>query len=54
MTGYDWSRDGEWLIKINEGALDLIAPAHDYVQKIRHDFPSPKCQIVAWTSKPED
>jgi hypothetical protein len=53
-TGYDWSRDGEWLIKINEGALDLIAPAHDYVQKIRHDFPSPRCQIVAWTNKSED
>ena len=54
FTGYDWSSDGEWLIKINEGALDLIAPAHDYVQKITHDFPSPNCQILAWTSKSED
>jgi len=54
LTGYDWSSDGEWLAKINDGAIDLIAPAYDYAQEIEHDFPSQTCPIVAWTSKSED
>ena len=54
LTGYDWSSDGKWLAKINDGVIDLIAPAYDYAREIEHDFPLQTCPIVAWTSKSED
>ena len=54
LTGYDWSSDGKWLAKINDGVIDLIAPGYDYAQEIEHDFPLQTCPIVAWTNRAED
>jgi hypothetical protein len=31
---YDWSADGQWLLKVDSGTISLIAPAHDYQELI--------------------
>lgn len=49
LTGYDWSQDGQWLVKVGDGTIDLIAPAHDREERITHEFNTPTCPIVSWT-----
>jgi hypothetical protein len=47
---FDWSTDGEWLLTIlDDGLLQLIAPAYNYRQIIEHDFG--ECQMVTWINR---
>lgn len=48
QPGYDWSADGRWLVRPEQGYLHLSAPGHDYQALIVHDFPS--CSFAAWMS----
>ena len=50
FPGFDWSADGRWLLRVEEGFLHVLAPAHDYEQMIVHDFPG--CNFAAWINKP--
>jgi hypothetical protein len=43
---YDWTADSQWLIISHPGFLKLIAPEHDYVQIIPHEFGG--CDRVEW------
>lgn len=45
---YDWSADGEWLLRSEEGYLSLYAPAHYYRRLIFH--PYEECSYVAWVN----
>jgi len=50
FPGFDWSADGRWLLRVEDGFLHVLAPAHDYEQMIVHDFPG--CNFAAWINKP--
>jgi hypothetical protein len=43
---YDWSKDGQWLIIVEENYLRLVAPGHNYERLIAHNLQS--CSHVAW------
>ena len=45
---YDWSRDSNWLVIIDQNYLRLIAPAHNYERLITHDLQN--CSHPAWVN----
>lgn len=46
LPGYDWSADGEWLLRIDNGFVQLIAPAYDYQEVVVHD--NAVCNFATW------
>lgn len=46
---YDWSADGRWLLRAEEGYLHLFAPDFDYHRIIVHDYPF--CDFAAWVNR---
>lgn len=48
LLRYDWSADGEWLLRSEEGYLSLYAPAHHYRRLIFHPYED--CSFVAWVN----
>lgn len=50
FPGFDWSADGQWLLRVEGGFLHVLAPAYNYEQMIVHDFPG--CNFAAWINKP--
>ena len=52
FPGYDWSADGQWLLRVENGFLHLVAPAYNYHQFLVHDFPS--CKFAAWVQDTPD
>ena len=47
---YDWSADGRWLLRIDDGFMQLIAPDFDYQEIIVHDHVV--CNFAAWINAP--
>lgn len=43
---YDWSADGQWLLRVEEGYMSLTAPAYDYHRLLFYD--QPQCGFPAW------
>jgi hypothetical protein len=43
---YDWSKDGNWLVIVDQNYLRLISPAHNYERLITHDLQT--CSHPAW------
>jgi hypothetical protein len=43
---HDWSQDGRWLLLVEQNALRLIAPGHNYDQTIAHNLDF--CYEAAW------
>lgn len=46
FPGYDWSADGQWLLRVENGFIQLIAPDEDYQEILVHDHAS--CNFAAW------
>ena len=49
FPGYDWSADGQWLVRADDGYLHLIAPDSGYHAIIVHDFYS--CKFAGWINR---
>ncbi len=49
FPGYDWSKDGQWLLHTEAGFLHLFAPDHGYQRLVVHEYPS--CNFAAWIDK---
>ncbi len=45
---FDWSRDGQWLVVVDDGFFRLIAPAVNYERLILHEFE--ECYFTAWVN----
>lgn len=43
---YDWSADERWLVRVEQGYLELFHPASDYRRIIVHDYA--ECEFAAW------
>lgn len=43
---YDWSKDSNWLVIVDQNYFRLIAPAHNYERLITHDLQN--CSHAAW------
>ena len=46
--GYDWSADGNWLLRVEDGFIHLLAPEHQYQRLLVHD--QPNCNYAAWVN----
>ena len=46
---FDWSKDGQWLVVVDDGFFKLIAPAANYERLILHDFDA--CYFTAWVNR---
>lgn len=46
---YDWSKDGRWLLIVDNGFFRLIAPEYDYERIATHDFAA--CRYPAWIDR---
>jgi hypothetical protein len=48
FPNFDWSADGRWLLRLDRGFVQLLAPAEGYQTLLLHDFN--QCQFAAWVS----
>ncbi|GIK55878.1 MAG: hypothetical protein HND44_09600 [Chloroflexi bacterium] len=46
LPGYDWSADGRWLLRVDDGFVHVSAPAVGYDQLLM--TPGGSCDFVAW------
>lgn len=51
FPGYDWSGDGSWLVRVEDGFLHLIAPGLGVQKLVVHDFSN--CYAAAWVNRQE-
>lgn len=48
FPNFDWSADGRWLLRLEQGFVHLSAPAEGYQTLLLHDFN--QCQFAAWVN----
>jgi hypothetical protein len=48
FPNFDWSADGRWLLRLEQGFIHLSAPAEGYQTLLLHDFN--QCQFAAWVN----
>ncbi|MEM7116974.1 MAG: hypothetical protein AAF614_31370, partial [Chloroflexota bacterium] len=46
LPGYDWSADGNWLLRVDDGFVHLYAPQTGDSRLLVHD--QPRCNFAAW------
>ncbi len=46
FPNFDWSADGRWLLRLEQGFLHLSAPSEGYQTLLLHEFN--QCQFAAW------
>jgi hypothetical protein len=46
FPNFDWSADGRWLLRLEQGFVHLSAPAEGYQTLLLHEFN--QCQFAAW------
>jgi hypothetical protein len=51
FPNFDWSADGRWLLRLEQGFVHLSAPAEGYQTLLLHEFN--QCQFAAWVRTPE-
>lgn len=49
MSGYDWSADGRWLLRVDQTFIHLSAPEFGYERLLPYD--SVNCNFAAWVNK---
>jgi hypothetical protein len=49
---YDWSDDGRWFLKVEDGFITLIAPDHDYYKMLFFD--AELCNSAVWVHERSD